>query len=559
MPTLHWIGKEKVINHHLDVPYKVLEHQYGYADGKQDTSPTDSGNKIIHGDNLEALKALLPEYEGKIKCIYIDPPYNTGKDEWKYNDRVDHPKIKQWIDKIVGKEGEDLSRHDKWLCMMYPRIKLLHKLLSEKGIILISIDNNEIFNLKIILDEIFGTSNFVGNIIWKNATDNNPTQIADEHEYIVCYSKNKNSLNSEWKSSNLAVKETLLKVEEELLNQYPDLDELQKQYSEWFRENKSYLWPFDRYKYIDFGGIYTGSQSVHNPGKEGYRYDVIHPTTNKPCKEPLMGYRFPESTMRELLEKQKILFGKDESKIIELKLYAKEYRAKLPSVIELDGRKGAYTLKEVFESANIPFKNPKTTELIEEIISFITEEDDIILDSFAGSATTAHAVLSLNKEDGGNRKFILIEMEDYADSITAERVRRVMRGYGEGSKAVEGTGGGFDYYKLGQPLFKDDGNLNEAVGLDKIRAYVYYTETKAAFHEPAAKDNDHYLGTHQDTAYYFYYDPAAVTTLDHDFLATLEHKAEQYVIYADNCLLTKEFMRLYNIIFKKIPRDLTRF
>ena len=165
MPTLHWIGKEKVINHHRDVPFKVLEHQYRFSSlegGVQGTEGVDSienasnGNKIIHGDNLEALKALLPQYEGKIKCIYIDPPYNTGNEGWVYNDNVNDPKIKKWLGEVVGKESEDLSRHDKWLCMMYPRLKLLHRLLAKDGAIFISIDDNEQANLKLMCDEIFG-------------------------------------------------------------------------------------------------------------------------------------------------------------------------------------------------------------------------------------------------------------------------------------------------------------------------------------------------------------------------------------------------------------------
>jgi adenine-specific DNA-methyltransferase len=149
MPTLHWIGKEKVINHHRDVPFKVLEHKYGFDNGIQSENPTNSGNLIIHGDNLEALKALLPKYEGKVDCICIDPPYNTGNENWIYNDNVNHPKIKKWLGEVVGKEGEDLSRHDKWLCMMYPRLKLLHQLLSKNGVIFISIDDNEYMNYKI--------------------------------------------------------------------------------------------------------------------------------------------------------------------------------------------------------------------------------------------------------------------------------------------------------------------------------------------------------------------------------------------------------------------------
>ena len=164
MPTLNWIGKEKVINHHQDVPYKILEPKYGFIDGVEQSEPYNSSNKIIHGDNLEALKSLLPEYEGKIKCIYIDPPYNTGNESWVYNDNVNHPKIKKWLGEVVGKDGEDLTRHDKWLCMMYPRLKLLHKLLAKDGAIFIRIDDNEQAHLKLLCDEIFGAGNFLSSI-----------------------------------------------------------------------------------------------------------------------------------------------------------------------------------------------------------------------------------------------------------------------------------------------------------------------------------------------------------------------------------------------------------
>lgn len=194
MPTLNWIGKEKVINHHQDVPYKILEPQYTFANGKE-TNDVTSENKIIHGDNLEALKSLLPEYEGKIKCIYIDPPYNTGNEGWVYNDNVSHPKLKKWLGQVVGKESEDLSRHDKWLCMMYPRLKLLNKLLADDGAIFISIDDNEHANLKLICDEIFGGRNFVGDYFWfKSATPPNLShKIKRNIEYVICYSKTVNS------------------------------------------------------------------------------------------------------------------------------------------------------------------------------------------------------------------------------------------------------------------------------------------------------------------------------------------------------------------------------
>ena len=183
MPTLEWIGKDKVVNHHLEVPYRVLEEQYTYNAEK-------SENMIIRGDNLEALKALLPRYEGQVKCIYIDPPYNTGEENWVYNDSVNDPKIKKWLGDVVGKEGEDLTRHDKWLCMIYPRLKLLQRLLKSDGVIFISIDDNELANLRLVCDEIFGNQNFIATFIWeKRLNRENRKVVSSRHDYILCYAK----------------------------------------------------------------------------------------------------------------------------------------------------------------------------------------------------------------------------------------------------------------------------------------------------------------------------------------------------------------------------------
>lgn len=197
MPTLNWIGKEAVVNHHLDVAFRTLDEKYTFAADGGDASNApaeESENKIIHGDNLEALKALLPEYEGRIKCIYIDPPYNTGNENWVYNDNVNSPRIRKWLGQVVGKEAEDLTRHDKWLCMMYPRLKLLQKLLADDGAIFISIDDNEQANLKLICDEIFGAGNFVANILTKRQGGRQDSKhYAVVHEYMMCYAKNVNS------------------------------------------------------------------------------------------------------------------------------------------------------------------------------------------------------------------------------------------------------------------------------------------------------------------------------------------------------------------------------
>ncbi|MCP5173674.1 MAG: site-specific DNA-methyltransferase [Moraxellaceae bacterium] len=190
MPTLTWVGKDKVVNHHHDVPFRVLNKQYSFT--ADNHSPSNSiQNRVIHGDNLEALKSLLPEFEGKVKCIYIDPPYNTGNEGWVYNDNVNDPKIKKWLGQVVGKEGEDLSRHDKWLCMMYPRLKLLHKLLADDGVIFVSIDDNEQANLKLIMDEIWGVNNFIANLVWqkKHSPQGDATYFSIMHDYLLVYAK----------------------------------------------------------------------------------------------------------------------------------------------------------------------------------------------------------------------------------------------------------------------------------------------------------------------------------------------------------------------------------
>jgi len=416
--------------------------------------------------------------------------------------------IKEWLGNVVDKE--DMTRHDKWLCMMMPRLKLLRELLSEDGVIFVSCDDNELYNMKVLLNEIFDESNWVGTIIWRNVTDNNPTNIAIEHEYIICFSKNKIELEPVWKSKISDAKQKLIEIGNELNNKFDKKEELQQAYTDWFRQNKIYLGQLDRYKYIDNDGVYTGSQSVHNPGREGYRYDVIHPITKKPCKQPLMGYRFPETTMKELLKDKKILFGDDETKIIELKVYAKDYEDKLPSVIQLDGRLGSYDLKEIFQENNKTFDNPKPVQLLKQIFSYLISHNDIILDSFAGSGTTAHAVLELNKEDGGNRKFILVEQEDYANTITAERVRRVIKGVPNTKSETlkKGTGGTFSYFELGDSIEMESILTGESLpDYEELARYIFYTATGQEFNEKKINRKTNFIGETENYELYMLYEP----------------------------------------------------
>ena len=519
MPTLDWIGKDKVINHHMDVPYRVLDPQYEYGES--------DGNMIIHGDNLSALKSLLPQYEGKIRCIYIDPPYNTGNEDWVYNDNVNDPRIRKWLGEVVGSEGEDLSRHDKWLCMMYPRLKLLHKLLAEDGVVFISIDDNEQANLKLICDERFGIQNFVAQLVWQRtfATKNDAKYFSSEHEYLLVYAK----------------QIELLKIK--------DLPKDEKQ--------------LERYKNPDNDprGPWISTDLLRMEHRDNSVYAVPTPSGKMYTPNPGTSWRHPYDEMMALINNNEVWFGVNGDSKPRRKKFLSDVKVGIvPQTIWKHTDVGhtqeaKQSLKKILDASKDFFATPKPVRLIERIITIICEEDDIILDSFAGSGTTAHAVLNMNKQDGGNRKFILIEMMDYADSITAERVKRVIDGYGEGKKAVEGTGGGFTFYELGETLL-DGEYLNENVPLDKIRSYVYFTETKQAVTDKA--DEPYFLGEYFDTAYYFYYDKNEVTTLDREFLHTVKTKAESYVIYADKCILSDEELEKFHITFKKIPRDITR-
>lgn len=576
MPTLNWIGKEAVETHHKQVPFRLLEPVDELSCGDE-----DSGNLIVQGDNLLALKALLPRYAGEVKCIYIDPPYNTGQDDrnedgkrtgWVYNDNVNSPEIRDWLGKVVGAEAEDLSRHDKWLCMIYPRLKLLKSFLRQDGIIFASIDDNEMASLRYVMDEVFGIANRIGTIVWKNATDNNPTQIASEHEYILCYARDKKRIASEWKSTNLEIKKKLLAVGDEFVKKFADQNKRQTEYTKWYRENKVQLWPFEDYKFIDSGGIYTGMRAVHNPGKDGYRYDVLHPETGKACKQPLMGYRFPEETMNALIRDGRIIFGEDETKLVELKVYAKDYRAKLSSLFELDGRVGTNEIKAIFPEDKRPFDFPKPTELIEELLSFTTSGNDIVLDSFGGSGTTAHAVMKLNKADGGNRKYVLIEMKPaIAEEITSQRVKRVVDGYKTSKNEIQlGLGGGFQYCRLSEhPLFDPDGKIDPYVSFDKLAEFVWFMETGAGLSGSAISANmsTPYLGTYKGRAIFLLYNgilknktELGGNVLNGRTLACLNEVAPNQsmpkVIYGARTRFDKTKLAQLGVTFHQLPYEL---
>lgn len=431
----------------------------------------ESQNLYIVGDNLDALKHLIGSYSSRVKAIYIDPPYNTGKDGFVYNDDFGFTAAdlvkKIGLDEDEARRVTDLhgkSSHSAWLTFMYPRLELAKELLVDEGVIFVSVDDNEQANVRLLCDEVFGEGNWLGTLVWKNATDNNPSQIAIEHEYVLVYAKSRAEAAPVWKSSVSATKDLLVSVGAEFASAHPQQADLQKAYTAWFRENKWQLGQLDRYKYIDADGVYTGSQSVHNPGKEGYRYDVIHPVTNKACKQPLFGYRFPEATMQKMIDEGRILFGRDESKIVEIKVYARDFTDKLSSVITLDGRTGATELAGLL--GDKVFTNPKPSQLLMQILDFVLEPGDTVLDFFSGSATTADAVMQLNARDGGDRRFILVQLPErieagkpgskqgYStiDEIGRDRIRLAAEKI-QSDTSVQ-IDGGFRLFRLQQPTQK---------------------------------------------------------------------------------------------------------
>lgn len=557
MPILQWIGKEKVVNHHLEVPCHVLSRTYSFDEEGQKEKDNGSENMVIHGDNLLALKSLLPQYEGRVKCIYIDPPYNTGNEGWVYNDAVNDPVIKRWLGEVVGKEGEDLSRHDKWLCMMYPRLRLLQRLLSDDGVIFISIGEDEHASLKLICDEIFGIGNYITDFSRQMKSGGAKGHFyTPSVDYVLAYAKN---------ISLLPYFRTVL-TQKQIDVFYKFVETTGPMKGEKYGEERLFKSSLEaranqRY-YIECP---DGSFAI--PPGETLPSKLEEGLTVRPVKSDKV-WKWTYLTYKREKEKGNIVFKKTtKSGLVDEhgyqskwniynKVWLKEQQEKgvVPSnlILGFENRQSAAELKQL----QIKFDYAKPIHLLEYLFQLARLDSGVVLDSFAGSGTTAQAVLNMNMSDGGNRKFILIEMGDYADSITAERVKRVIHGYGEGKKAVSGTGGDFSFYELGAPLMKD-GFLNEDASEKAIRDYVYFMDTREN-HTQEKADEPYFLGTHQGAAYYFYYKKGEATVLSYDFLATVKTEAESYVMYADSCLLSAEELSKYHITFKKIPRDIAR-
>ena len=408
MPVLNWVGKDSIINHHKEIPFRLLKKQKPKSLG-------DSENLVIEGDNLESLKSILPYYQNKIKLIFIDPPYNTGKENWIYNDNVNSPRIKKWLGKVVGGEDEDLSRHDKWLCMMYPRLVLLKDLLRSDGLLFVTIDDGESHYLKMILDEIFGRKNFLINLIWqkKFSPQNDAKFFSDLHDHILVYSKN----ISECKTNLL------------------ERTELQ---------NRRYSNPDN-----DPRGVWSsGGLDVKRYTPE-YDYPITTPSGRIVRPPKGVCWRVKKERFDEMVKDNRISFGKNGSNVPRIKRFLTEVQQGIiPGSLWMHedvshNQEARQTLKKIIPDTGHIFETPKPLKLLKRIIQLSTSKNDIILDSFAGSGTTGHAVLDLNKEDGGNRKFVLIEMESkICSDVTVKRLKNVIKGYSVNGKKIEKLGGG---------------------------------------------------------------------------------------------------------------------
>ncbi len=512
MATLNWIGKDAVANHDKEVPFKLLEKVPAASVGKE------SKNLIVHGDNLEALKALMPFYKGKVKCVYIDPPYNTGNEAWVYNDKVNSPKIREWLKKVVGREGEDLTRHDKWLCMMHPRLKLLRDLMATEGVIFVSIDDKECANLKQLLDEIFGAANFIAQVVWEKmyTTKNDSRMISDCHEYVFVYAKS---------------------IETKPLGLLPRSEEADARYSNPDNDSR---------------GPWKSIPLYAKEERKNGRYPITSPVTGRVWElPPNKHWIYAQSDMQKLISENRVWFGKTGNSSPNQKRFLTEVQQGLkPKTLWKHSEVGSNDsakkdLKDLF-GENQPFDYPKPIALIKRMLQLSTKAGDIILDSFAGSGTTGHAVMELNKEDNGSRNFILVEMEDgVARKITAERVKRAIKKY----KYADG----FEYCELRKPLFDASGMINEECTYDELAAYIYFTETQMNIDKK--KVSKPYIGTGTDRDFYLIYTGKGKNDLTRAVLAKM-HIQGKAVVYADRCLVDEQELAASGIIFKQIPYEI---
>jgi adenine specific DNA methylase Mod len=527
MPTLDWIGKKAVVNHHREVPYRLI-----HCDKDKSVGDPDAGNLLVHGDNLEALKALLPYYAGKVKCIYIDPPYNTGNEGWVYNDNVNSPEIRAWLGSVVGKEAEDLSRHDKWLCMIYPRLRLLKEFLTRDGSIWISVDDNESHYMKLICDDVFGRSNFIANIVWQKSYTANQTarHISDNHDHILLYAR---------KSDELVIGKIGRTPEQE--KTFRDDDNNGR--GPWKAEN------------LSAGKFYSDGQ-----------FEITGPTGTKFLPPKGRYWRCNEDQYKAWLADGRITFGKKGTGRPMLKKYLREMDdgLKLSSwwthVEHGSNKEASIHLKTIITDGDV-FQTPKPEKLLKKIIEVSSSEGDLVLDSFSGSGTTASASHKMK------RKWIAVERGDHATTHIAKRLSMVAAGIElAGITKVMGWqgGGGFRFCTLGEPLFDADGNVSPAVAYSDLAAHVFFCETGSPI--PRRADGSSALiGTFQGRAIYLLHSAEAIGVISPNSgnvltAAVLENLplpepdfSGGRVVYAEGCTVPDDRLARIGVTFKQVP------
>ncbi|MDD9974635.1 MAG: site-specific DNA-methyltransferase [Candidatus Poribacteria bacterium] len=543
MPTLDFKGKQFIYGHHLTVPVRTLKIDVDKS-LTDDNDPSLNDNLIIHGDNLHALKALLPKYAGKIKCIYIDPPYNTGNENWVYNDNVSSPMMQEWLEKHSPVDVEDLERHDKWLCMMWPRLHLLHELLADDGVIFISIDDNEIHNLRLLMDEIFDAGNFVANLIWrKKAGGGQDTEYyAREHEYILSYRKS-DSYTMKFRTS-LITEAKFPKIKNGRKCQFLKLE---KWGSGAYREDRPTLF----YAITDpDGNAFFPKAPDGRDGrwrKQPTDLDETHIHWEK---------RKDRWTPYEVIYFDEV---EDTAKIVkERSIYYD-----IATTTDATNEQKAIFGEKVFDTS-------KPLDLIKRLVLLSTTPDSLILDSFAGSGTTAHAVLALNKEDGGNRKFILIECEDYADTITAERVLRVINGVETAKDETlrNGLGGSFTYCTLGEPIDEEGMLTGENLPTyEDLAHYIAYTATGSAL-TSIKKRKDYCFGETNAIRFYLIYEPtlqfleSSASALDgaraEQIAKACKESGKSAYVYAPQKFISQKELTSMGITFCQLPYNIHR-
>ncbi|MFZ5760212.1 MAG: site-specific DNA-methyltransferase [Thermodesulfobacteriota bacterium] len=538
MPTLDWLGKKAVVNHHKHVPFHLLT-----CDPDLSVGDAGSGNLLVQGDNLLALKALLPYYAGQVKCIYIDPPYNTGNEKWVYNDNVNSPEIREWLGNVVGMESEDLSRHDKWLCMMYPRLRLLRDFLTEDGAIFVSIDDNEVTSLRLVLDEIFGRKNFIASIIWQKvyAPKNSARHFSEDHDFIVVYAKN----GETWRPHPV-----------------PRSAEADQRYKNPDNDPRG-VWKSD-------------NLTARNPYSAG-TYPVVCPSGRVIPGPPKGSYwRVSASKFKELDNDNRIWWGKAGNNIPAIKRFLSEVKqGVVPQTLwsykevghTQDAKKELLSLVEFADSASV-FITPKPVNLIRRILQIATDKDSIVMDSFAGSGTTGQAVLAHNKDDGGTRKCILVEMDrDICGQVTASRLRRVVEGDArqggyDSENAIAGFGGGFQYCNLGETLFDSNGQIAKTVPFIDLARFVFFKETGRPLPDTVSGKSP-LIGVHDEIAVYLLYNgvlgdktPQGGNALTRAVLDGLPPHDGPRVVYGTSCRVGLARLREEKVIFRQIPYEL---